>query len=84
MNIYKHNPTPLTAIESQRQDDLPVWDRVFDHQKYMQHEGPLKLSTGIAMLDVEPFPRMKLMKIYHITLQELKGLPDAYGYKPLS
>merc|ERR1711907_41148 len=50
----------------------------------MQHEGPLKLSTGIAFLDVEPFPRMKLMKLYYLTLQELKDMPDNYGYKFLS
>mmetsp|Transcript_9714 Transcript_9714/g.16353 ORF Transcript_9714/g.16353 Transcript_9714/m.16353 type:complete len:112 (+) Transcript_9714:228-563(+) len=50
----------------------------------MKHEGPLKLSTGIAYLDVEPFPRMKLMKLYYLALQELKELPDQYGYKFLS
>jgi hypothetical protein len=37
------------------------------------------LSTGIAFLDVEPFPRMKLMKLYYLTLEELKDLPDKYG-----
>ena len=50
----------------------------------MHHQGPLKLSTGIAFLDVEPFPRMKLMKLYYLALQELKDLPDNYGYKFLS
>ena len=50
----------------------------------MKHEGPLKLSTGIAYIDVEPFPRMKLMKLYYLALQELKDLPDNYGYKFLS
>ncbi|TNV75801.1 hypothetical protein FGO68_gene924 [Halteria grandinella] len=50
----------------------------------MDHEGPLKLSTGIAHLDVEPFPRMKLMKLYYLTLEEIKDLPDKYGYKFLS
>ena len=35
-------------------------------------------------MDVEPFPRMKLMKLYYIALQELKDLPDVYGYKTLS
>ena len=62
----------------------PVWERTFDHQKYMQHEGPLKLTTGIAFLDVEPFPRMKLMKLYYLALQEIEKLPDEYGYKILS
>tara|TARA_B110000503_G_C6892727_1_gene307419 strand:- start:76 stop:414 length:339 start_codon:yes stop_codon:yes gene_type:complete len=50
----------------------------------MRHQGPLKLSTGIAWLDVEPFPRMKLMKLYYLTLQEIENLPDEYGYKFLS
>lgn len=50
----------------------------------MSHEGPLKLSTGIAFLDVEPFPRMKLMKLYYLTLQEIRSLPDAYNYKLIS
>lgn len=50
----------------------------------MQHEGPLKLSTGIAYLDVEPFPRMKLMKLYYLILEEISQLPDDYGYKFLS
>ena len=50
----------------------------------MEHDGPLKLSTGIAFLDVEPFPRMKLMKLYYLILQEIAALPDAYNYKFLS
>ena len=32
-------------------------------------------------MDVEPFPRMKLMKLYYLILQEIKVLPDEYGYK---
>ena len=84
MNPYRHTPTPLSAQDQQAQADKPVWDRVFDHQKYMQHEGPLKLSTGIAYLDVEPFPRMKLMKLYYLALAEIDQLPDEYGYKFLS
>ena len=58
---------------------MPVWDRTFDFKKYMEHEGPLKLSTGMAFVDVEPFPRMKLMKLYYLALDELKDLPDKYG-----
>ena len=47
----------------------------------MHHQGPLKLSTGQAFMDVEPFPRMKLMKLYYLILQEINELPDEYGYK---
>ena len=68
LNPYKWDPVELTETDREAQTSAPVWDRVFDHKKYMQHEGPLKLSTGIAYLDVEPFPRMKLMKLYYLTL----------------
>ena len=84
VNPYRHDPTPISEAESASQQTKAVWDRVFDHQKYMQRDGPLKLSTGIAFLDVEPFPRMKLMKLYYMILDELKQLPDEYGYKVLS
>ena len=84
VNPYLHNPVDLSEFEKKKQEALPVWERTFDFQKYMHHEGPLKLTTGIAFLDVEPFPRMKLMKLYYLTLEEIKDLPDKYGYKFLS
>ena len=34
----------LTDTDRTAQESAPVWDRVFDHKKYMQHEGPLKVS----------------------------------------
>ena len=83
-NPYTTDPTPMSQQEKTEQAELPIWDRVFDHKKYMEHDGPLKLSTGIAYLDVEPFPRMKLMKLYYLALQEISQLPDAYSYKFLS
>ena len=43
-NIYKVDPTPIFEAEKKDQENLPVWDRIFDHGKYMQHEGPLKVS----------------------------------------
>ena len=74
----------MSQAERDEQQAIPVWDRVFDHKKYMHHAGPLKISTGFAFLDVEPFPRMKLMKLYYLILQEIQKLPDEYGYKVYS
>jgi len=71
MNPYLDDPTPVSAEERVAQAESPVWERVFDHKKYMMHDGALKLSTGIAYLDVDPFPRMKLMKLYYLTLDEI-------------
>lgn len=42
------------------------------------------MATGLSLLDVEPFPRLKLMKLYYMTLEEIKDLPDVYRYKFLS
>ena len=61
--------------------DKPVWERIFDHKKYLEHEGPLKQATGMSLIDVEPFPRLKLMKLYYMTLEELKDCPDIWKYK---
>ena len=84
--MIKKNPLvepeiKITLREAEEQQDLPVWERMFDHKKYMEHEGPLKMSTGLSMLDVEPFPRAKLMKLYFMTIHELRDIPDTFKYK---
>ena len=80
-NPLLNSNVKLADREIEAQKDLPVWERLFDHKKYMEHDGPIKMTTGLAMLDVEPFPRLKLMKLYYITLEELRDIPDSYGYK---
>lgn len=42
-NPYRYDPTPISEYEREKQQELPVWDRVFDFKKYMDHEGPLKV-----------------------------------------
>lgn len=85
-NPYLTETYNLTDAEREEEAKLPVWDRKFDQRKYMEHTGEIKVricdlmqqpSTGMAFLDVEPFPRLKLMKLYHLCLQEGKKLPDA-------
>ena len=83
-NPYTQPEVKATPQEIEDQKDLPVWERVFDHKKYMEHKGPLKMATGLAMVDVEPFPRLKLMKLYYMTLEEIRDLPDKYEYKVFS
>lgn len=43
INYYKHDPVEVSEAERRAQEAAPVWDRVFDHKKYMHHEGPLKV-----------------------------------------
>lgn len=44
-NPYKTDPLNLTEVERKKQEGLPVWERLFDHKKYMEHEGPLKVKN---------------------------------------
>jgi len=61
--------------------DLPLHEREFNELKYKQRPKNMKISTGLVYMDVEPFPRMKLMKIYYIILDKLKELPKNAGYR---
>ena len=82
-NPYVSSEVKINQVEAEKQESLPVWERIFDHKKYIEHEGPLKMSTGLAIMDVEPFPRLKLMKLYYMLLEELRDVPDQFGYKQL-
>ena len=42
------------------------------------------MATGFSLIDVEPFPRLKLMKLYYMCLDEMKDIPDVFKYKFLS
>ena len=43
VNPYKAIPLHLAEHEKVAQDKLPVWERIFDHKKYMENDGPLKV-----------------------------------------
>jgi hypothetical protein len=47
VNPYKASPVELSEVESNKQEQLPVWERLFDYKKYMEHDGPLKVITNI-------------------------------------
>ena len=34
-NPYMHDPQPMSQEERDEQVALPVWDRTFDHKRYM-------------------------------------------------
>lgn len=65
-------------------EKLPVEERVLDWQKYMNHKGKLKYSTGVFLSDVEPFPRLKIMMLCDILMGLYKEMPDKFKYKHIS
>ena len=45
VNPYIHSPIKLSEQERTSQESVPVWDRAFDFKKYMEHDGPLKVTN---------------------------------------
>ena len=50
----------------------------------MKHKGKLKYTTGAYLVDVEPFPRLKIMMLCDIIMNELRKLPEELSYRHLS
>lgn len=74
----------LSEKERKENDKLPVEERVLDWKKYMKHKGKLKYTTGVYLVDVEPFPRLKVMMLCDIALSYLRKIPDSHEYKHFS
>jgi hypothetical protein len=47
----------------------------------MKHKGKLKYTTGVYLVDVEPFPRLKIMMLCDIAMNNIRKLPDSFDYK---
>lgn len=74
----------LTEEEKIENEKLPITERVLDWTKYMKHKGKLKYSLGTFLVDVEPFPRLKIMMLCDVIMKLLKECPDSFYYKSLS
>lgn len=74
----------LSEEERIENEKLPVEERILDWRKYMKHKGKLKYSTGMFLVDVEPFPRLKMMMLCDIAMNIIKKYPDSFEYKHMS
>ena len=74
----------LSEEERVENDKLPVEERILDWRKYMRHKGKLKYTTGTFLVDVEPFPRLKIMMLCDIAMGLIKKFPDSFEYKHMS
>ena len=50
-------------------------------EDYRDLDQPIKVRTYYSMLEVEPFPRLKLMKLCKIILEEMEEMPDDFYFK---
>ena len=62
-------------IQAQK-DDTPVHLKPYNPEKYEVVGKGLKTATGYSYLDVEPFPRARLMKLGYLILDRIKGAPE--------
>lgn len=73
--------TPIESAGSSAEQSVPVHLRAYDKVKYEVPSTKLKYSTGYALLDVEPMPRAKIMKISYNILNKLKEIPEDAMYR---
>lgn len=52
-----------TQIKVSENKEIPVHLRPYDKEKYEVPSTKIKFATGYALLDVEPMPRAKIMKV---------------------
>lgn len=50
-------------------------------EHYRDLDQKIKMTSGYAMMQVEPFPRMKIMKIGLIMLRKLEALPKTFIFR---
>ena len=72
-NPYKHDPLDLTETERRQQESKPVWERQFDHKKYMEHDGPLKVTKRNLIIIV----------IHRYSIFRCRAIPQNEAYEAL-
>ena len=48
INPYLASEVEVTPEEIKEQAEMPVWERFYNREKYMEHVGPLKVSSGVS------------------------------------
>ena len=56
--------------------EVPVWSKPYDAKKWEVPSSKIKVHSGYAVVDVEPMPKAKLMKIGYIILDKLKAIEE--------
>ena len=69
------------VAQENKADEVPVHLRAYNKAKYEVPSTKLKYSTGYTLLDVEPMPRAKIMKISYNILDKLKEIPETAMYR---
>lgn len=66
---------------AEKVEEVPIHLRPYNKEKFEVPSTKIKYSTGYALLDVEPMPRSKIMKISYNILHKLKDIPTEAMYR---
>eukprot|EP01015_Nassula_variabilis_P018238 TRINITY_DN2962_c0_g1_i17.p1 TRINITY_DN2962_c0_g1~~TRINITY_DN2962_c0_g1_i17.p1 ORF type:complete len:166 (+),score=43.90 TRINITY_DN2962_c0_g1_i17:65-562(+) len=65
----------------QKREETPIHLRPYDKKKYEVPSTKLKYNSGYVLLDIEPMPRAKIMKLCYLILDRLKEIPEKALYR---
>ena len=71
----------VKQAEEQAVDKVPVYMKPYDGRKYEKINTKLKYSSGYAFLELEPFPRARLMRLGYLILDKIKDCPADSNYR---
>ena len=71
--MLKFLKTPIRYFSNIQASNLPFDPYNIDENKYKDVTSKIKFHTGYSLMEVEPFPRMKIMKIAKHLLHRLKN-----------
>ena len=69
------NQTVSALKEEEKKYETPIHLRPYDATKYEVLSDKIKLNTGYALMEVEPFPRARIMRISYNIMEKLKEIP---------
>ena len=71
----------IKDLEKKQPTEIPVHLRPYNKEKYEVPSTKIKYATGYALLDVEPMPRAKIMKLCYNILDKVKQTPEDSMYR---
>ncbi len=62
-------------------EELPLHLRPYNKEKYEVPSTKIKFASGYALLEVEPMPRARIMKLCYNILEKLRDVPENALYR---
>ena len=67
--------------EEEKKYEIPVHLRPYDKAKYEVPSTKIKHNPGFAMMEIEPFPRARIMRLSYNLLEKMREIPETAMYR---